>query len=199
MIFKPIIHLFVARHRLETSFNFVLKQKELYVLLDDVIKPYLMENAKSSEAKEAIESVISVVCESRHFLAHFHNDNVLPIHYYEEWVPKWIELAEMLLNDTRFKRCSVIQRVDDARLEKLRNACKSLLSETPNGEQEKAAFDFAFKKTRAAKAARAFFVISILVLPAIKDCAISHQCTKSTERRRKRSIQRIPLKHHSFP
>jgi hypothetical protein len=171
---KSIISSYVVRHQLKTLDE--VDDSDLYDLLEYWIQMHLVLNANTDKEKLDIENTIRIVCESRHKLAH--HDNVILFHDYQEWTTNWIKLADLLLSDNRYTKPEEEEKTDSKLFNQLKTACSALLTKTPNSDEAKAAFSFAFENTPEAKAAMAFLIIGTVVVPALKECVAKHRCSK---------------------
>lgn len=96
-----------------------------------------------------------------------------------EWTDSWIKSAEYLLAYTPRNLQQAAQ--DDRRLQQLKRACDALKRPGRRDLNIKNSFRFALAETTYAKAARAYFIQTTVVHPALKECAKLHVLTHGQE------------------
>ena len=181
ILMTAVFHAYVKRNGLHSNSDVELF--DMLELIDEIITDleeqlnHEKDEAEYSKKKEIIEA-LRVIRKSRNRLAH--NNKYCQLAEVTEWTESWIKAAEYLLANTRRSLQQAAQ--DDHRIQQLKKACDAVKNPGRRDQNIKDSFRFALAETSYAKAARAYFIQTTIVHPALKECAALHVSTQGQEK-----------------
>jgi len=180
-LMTAVIHAYVKRNGIHSDSD--VEDFDMLELIDEIIADFEKQlngevNEEEYLQKEEIIDALKVTRRSRNILGH--NHKFYDLTEYIEWTDAWIKSAQALLANSQRNQKESIQ--DGRRIQQLKRACDALKCPGKRDKTIKDSFRFALAETSYAKAARAYFIQTTIVHPALKECAALHILIKDQKR-----------------
>lgn len=175
ILMTAVFHAYAKRNELHTDSD--VEDFDMLRLIDEITDHLKKQKDEDEEKKEEIIEALQVTRKSRNLLGH--NQKYFQLTEIIEWTDSWTSSAEYLLANTQRNEKQVLQ--DGRRIKQLKKACDALKCPGRRDQSIKNAFRFALADTSYAKAARAYFIQTTVVHPALKECAALHVFRRGQE------------------